>query len=150
MPDFGSAPERLQGTLATILKKSFDGAIRSDEGYLYNVDGDLAILTANTGKDMYLIEASVTYSPAFTASPGWGLAQLKINNVKVEEYKWMMGATSAGTGMKSQTHYFKNIGHKVLAGQIIKIQTVSGYQEGVRGFIECIEVDTGKDPTLVK
>jgi hypothetical protein len=46
-----------------------------------------------------------------------------------------------------EDYEFKNIGHKVAAGQIIKLEIISlGTDVNVEGFIECFGKDTGVNP----
>ena len=50
--------------------------------------------------------------------------------------------------MVSIPYEFKNIGHKVAATQIIKLEVISLDAEvDVEGFIQAIEVPTGENPT---
>jgi len=128
--------------------KEFDGKLRSDEGFL-SAPGDLATLTANTGKDMYLARAQITYFGNKTA--GSSIADqvvLKINGTIVETSK----ATLANTTSAIQTTFtyeFKNIGQKVAAAQIIKLEVITlDVDTDVEGMIECFEEDTGATPRL--
>lgn len=131
--------------------KEFQGKLRSDEGFLSAV-GDLATLTANTGKDMYLARASVTFFPNTATFQGTtpDEAVLKINGVIVESAKVsLVRHTSAGSTNITETYEFKNIGRKVLAGQIIKIEVITlSATIDVEGFIECFEETTGATPRL--
>jgi len=129
--------------------KESEGKVRSDEGTLV-ASGDLAILTANAGKDMYLGTAKCT----FQGSAGTGIesAQLEllINGVPIEKVSFLSEAAGGDSAVMLTFNYeFKNIGRKVTTGQIIKIEitSVSG-TVSLRGFIECFEEDTGVSPQI--
>ena len=81
MPDSNAFKTALSGDLAFIAKKEFEGKVRTDEGTL-TAAGDLCTLTANTGKDMYLARAKLSFRTAggdFTMQ-----ADLKLNGVVIE------------------------------------------------------------------
>ena len=137
-----------------LLKHSFRGNLRSDEGFLSAI-GDLATLTANSGKDMYVTSAKVVFYYNADSQSGGGFAQsvvLKLNGVVVETAKFSaksIGTTTQGTGVLSDVYEFNNLFGKVTAGQIIKLEVlVNDTKIDVDGFIQCLEVDTGVDPTL--
>jgi len=121
-----------------LMKKEFEGALVSDEGTL-SIAGDLASLTASAGKDMYLARAKITYSPnSATSSIVGDEVVLKINDVIIEtsEYSATMNSDS---GVGSFSYEFKNMGRKVLATQIIKLEVITlDSQTEVEGFIECV------------
>ncbi len=139
------------GDIEYLAIKEFDGKLRSDEGFL-SATGDLATLTANTGKDMYLARAKVTYfsNDVNAANDIAAEIVLKINGTIIETVKntWTVGTTSDG-GELTFDYEFKNTSHKVLAGQIIKLEVISiGAETDVEGFIECFEEDTGDSPQI--
>jgi hypothetical protein len=148
MPNIGSSGIVGRGDLQFISKKEFDGKIRSAEGALSAV-GDLATLTANTGKDMYLARAKITFwGNTFTGDLG-NKVELKVNGTTIETTAFSVSVNTGGGGgaLQSMVYEFKNIGHKVLAGEIIKLEvTVLGTKTDVEGFIECYEEDTGVSP----
>lgn len=133
-----------------ILQAEFDGRLKSDEGFL-SATGDLATLTAESGKDLFLTAATVVF---FTnTTPNVSTADevvLKINGTIVETAKYS-SAVSSGSGIGGLAAFryeFKNIGHKVAATQIIKLEviTISSVVD-VEGFVQAIEVPTGENPT---
>jgi len=128
--------------------KSSEGKLRSNEGFS-TVVGDLATLEANVGKDMYLASAKCTLylnSDSINARPAEVV--LKVNDVIKETTNATLGV--GGSGGSSVIQYeFKNIGHKVIAGQIIKLEIISlSINIEVEGFIECNEEDTGISPQI--
>jgi len=132
--------------------KEFEGKVRKIEGFLSAI-GDLATLTANTGKDMYIARAKVIFY-ANSSSPGAMIAdkaELKINGVTVETAtSTMIDEAAADTaGVLTLIYEFKNIGHKVAATQIIKLEVITlAAETDVEGFIECFEEDTGTSPQI--
>ncbi|HDY86532.1 MAG TPA: hypothetical protein ENH82_00270 [bacterium] len=125
--------------------KEFDGKLRSDEGPL-SVAGDLATLTANSGKDMYIATAKVTYfsNNVGTASGTVTEVVLKLNGVIKETSKY-----TVNTGSEPLVYEFKNIGQKVAATQIIKLEVIGiDVDTDVEGFIECFEEATGDNPAV--
>lgn len=135
--------------------KEFDGKVRSDEGELFEVVGDLATLTANTGKDMYLASAKCVFfnttesQDSFAAEVG-----LSINGVVIETARYSSSSIDGSSGFNggallSMVYEFKNIGRKVLAGEIIKIAVTDAEADiAMAGFIECWEEDTGESPQI--
>ncbi len=124
--------------------KEFDGKLRSIEGFI-SATGDLATLTANTGKDMYLGRAKVTvWLNDISQTAVDQTCELKINGTVVETF-----TTGLNTSLLSRTYEFKNVGHKVAAAEIIKLQvTTSDAQIDWEGFIECFEETTGETPQV--
>lgn len=150
MPDLGEhALVNLAGDIAFLMKKEFDGKIVKDEGFL-SVAGDLATLTASSGKDMFLARAKcVIFANALqNSTPIAATVELKVNGIVIETFKLSWENTSPGIGVLNQVYEFANIGHKVLATQIIKLEfsNVSSFTDA-EGTIECVEEDTGVDPT---
>lgn len=135
--------------------KEKEGKLREDEGFL-SAAGDLAKLTANTGKDMYLASAKCVFF-VNNVSTNHGSAGdkvvLKINGVIKETARFSFlhsgtGTTSGGTTLYGY-YEFKNIGQKVAAGQIIKIEVITlDVDVDVEGYVQCFEEDTGTDPRL--
>jgi len=132
-----------------LAKKDFDGKLVKNEGFL-SAAGDLATLTANSGKDMYIARANCVFFSNVNGSRSVAdEVVLKINGVIVETVKFSHREVSTGTGVVSMSYDFKNIGHKVAATQIIKLEVITLDTEvDVEGFIECFEEDTGVDPTI--
>ena len=127
--------------------KEHAGKLRTDEGFL-SATGDLATLTATTGKDMYIGRAKVT----FFANTNNALSTadevvLKLNGSIIETSKQSVRWNAANAGGGTFEYEFKNMGHKVLAGQIIKLEVITiGAAIDVEGFIECFEETTGESP----
>jgi len=128
--------------------KEFEGKVRSDDGFL-SANGDLATLTANTGKDMYLARAQCSFliNNGSTSFAEDQIVVLKIDGVVIETARVTLGST--GLLPNNPIYEFKNIGRKVLAGEIIKLEvTNSSGQVDNQGFIECFEEDTGTSPQI--
>jgi len=138
-------------TLSDIMflaKKEFDGKLRKDQGIL-STTGNLAILTANTDKDMYIARAKVTFYNNTNTSAIVNEVALKINNVIVESTDYSSVFTVPGGGVVALVYEFKNIGHKVAAGETIRLDVISLDAEvDVAGFIECWEENTGETPVI--
>lgn len=150
MPDSGAFNVKVGGDLAFLAKKEFDGKLSSAEGFLSAI-GDLVTITAATGKDMYLARAQVSFYVNLSNSSSFGdFCELKANGVIKETAAYSSGQASSGFGGSTSIVYdFRNLGLKVLAGQIIKLEvTVLTAKTDVEGFIEVWEEDTGVDPTL--
>jgi len=130
--------------------KEFDGKLRSAEGTL-SAAGDLATLTANGGKDMYIASAKVTFfANADGAESTADEVVLKLNGTIIETAKWSLDDSGAVSGgVLAFTYEFKNIGQKVAATQIIKLEVITLDAEvDVEGFIEVFEEDTGASPAV--
>lgn len=130
----------IAGSLGFLAKKEFEGKLRQADGSL-TTTGDLATLTANSGKDMYLASASCTITGITN-----GTVVLKINGVIVSTFQ--TGAqVSGGSGDYTESYYFP-IGFKVAATQIIKLEcTALSASSAVSGQIQCFEETTGANPT---
>ena len=132
--------------------KENDGKLKKNEGFL-SATGTLATLTAASGKDMYIASAKVTFYTNST-SPNAAIAdkvELHINGTNVETAVSSMldeNATDAA-GVYTWTYEFKNIGHKVLATQVIKLEVITLDSEtDVEGYIECFEEATNVSPQV--
>ena len=149
MPDSSAFNVKVGGDLAFLAKKEFDGKLSSAEGFL-SVVGDLATITAATGKDMYIARAKITYfhNASNVLSIGDQVV-LKINGVIIETSRETLVADSGVPAMTMAIYEFRNMGQKVAASQIIKLEVITlDTQTDVEGFIEVWEEDTGVDPTL--
>jgi len=139
------------GDIEYLAIKEFGGKLRSDEGTL-SVTGDLATLTANTGKDMYLASAKCIFylNNDSSAISLQNEVQLSINTVIIERAITSYTVqTIAGGAVLTIEYEFKNIGRKVAAGEIIKLAvTTLDVDTDVTGFIECFEEDTGETPQI--
>lgn len=150
MPDLGTV--RLSGDLAFIAKKEFDGKIRTNEGVV-TTNANVATLTATTGKDMYLATAKCSVKGTSISAVAEVDVELLINGVVHETFIYRSNYGTGGSVSKNtfdcQAYEFKNIGQKVAAGQIIKLQTVAISNCEVEGYLECWEESTGTDPTVI-
>jgi len=139
------------GDIEYLAIKEFDGKLRSNEGTL-SATGDLATLTANTGKDMYLASAKCTFylNNDSNAISLQNEVQLSVNAVIIERAITSYTVqTSSGAAVLTIKYEFKNIGRKVAAGEIIKLAvTTLDVDTDVTGFIECFEEDTGETPQI--
>ncbi len=149
MPDAGSGRTPVSGDLAFLSGKEFDGKLRTNEGVV-TTTGDLATLTATTGKDMYL--ASAQCSTVRSDIAGLGnvtvKVELKLNGVVIETWIAHTMWNTSLTHFDNVYNFKIGIGKKVLAGQIIKLEVVTnaGSDNDFEGAISCFEEDTGVDP----
>jgi len=131
--------------------KEHAGKIRSNEGFL-SATGDLATLTANTGKDMYIARAKVVFfiNTAANAITIADTVELKVNGTVIETASTglrVITTSNSGAGALAFEYEFKNMGHKVAATEIIKLEvTALNANTDVEGFIECFEETTGESP----
>ena len=132
--------------------KEFEGKLVYDDGQV-TTTGDLATLTASSGKDMYIAKAKVSVMPNTLAS-GLSpyLVELKINGVTEESFN---GVMEADTGVDyaeqgNRQYEFINIGRKVAATQIIKLEVITntGNDQTFEGSIVCFEETTGESPAV--
>lgn len=129
--------------------KEFEGKVRSDESRRTTV-GDLATLTANSGKDMYLATAKVNMTGNFSLNASCTV-KLSINGIVIETAAFLSSGGTldlAAEGLLQYEYEFKNIGRKVAATQIIKLEVTAEIDIIVEGFIECFEEDTGNSPQI--
>lgn len=142
MPNIGSSGIIGRGDLQFLSHKEFDGKIRTNEGTL-TASGTLCTLTANTGKDMYIVRAKI--SMRATGSDFNAIVELRLDGTVIETYR-----TGYLVGIGNAMQYeFVNMGQKVLAGEIIVLEaTVFGGAgtEDIEGTLECFEEDTGASP----
>ena len=127
--------------------KDFDGKLRQNDG-TQSATGDVATLTANSGKDMYLASAhfnviSNTVNMVITAT-----VVLKINGVIVDT--WKTSGVSPVTLQARFGEYIFPVGFKVTTGQIIKIECTAngGNDADIIGEIQCFEEATGASPAI--
>jgi len=129
--------------------KEFDGKLKKNEGSLTGT-GTLATLTASSGKDLYIARAKVIYRPLVgIAGTENAKIELQLNGVVIETAIFNSQSATTGNGMGYAPYEFKNIGHKVLATQVIKLE-VTGFGGDVilEGFVECFEETTGESPQI--
>lgn len=131
-----------------ILQAEFDGRLKSDEGFL-SAAGDLATLTAASGKDLYLTNAKISIfinTDAVTEAVANEVV-LKVNGTIVETSSSSIGQTGSGGGTSYVIYNFENLFHKVAATQVLKLEVITlDAQTDVEGFIQAIEVPTGENP----
>lgn len=132
------------GDIEYLSKKEFDGKRRDDEVLKSNgATGAGATLTANTGKDMYVAKAKISWEVS-TGNTELVVISLRLNGVIVESYR--------GRGDVADAHgyEFVNIGGKVAAGEVIEIFIESSeFNLDVETVLVCFEEDTGADPTIL-
>lgn len=133
--------------------KEFQSKVRQDDGTQI-ATGDIASITANTGKDMYLAKAKVTAHNANVSNAVQNLTvELSLNGVVVERWQPARVFFGGGTGSSWQERDYEfvtAVGRKVLAGEIIKLEVTfnTGSTFIVDGAIEVYEEDTGKNPQI--
>lgn len=141
------------GDLEFLSKKEFAGAKRNNRGIKLNgATGDLATLTANTGKDMYLARAKASIRQGVLDPDQHTFeVQLKANGAIIDTYIGNIIQTT-GTpkiGTTNAQYKFIGIGTKVTTGQILKLEVITstGSTLDIAGVIETFEVNTGASPT---
>lgn len=131
-----------------ILQAEFDGRLKWDEGFL-NTTGNLCTLTAATNKDLYLTAAKVVFFSTDTIN-GTAVKDevvLKVNDTIVETVKQSYAGAGGDGGIASIDYEFKNIGHKVDATEVLKLQVIKlDAETEVEGFIQAIEVPDNQNP----
>lgn len=144
LPVIGGGAEQhtLMSDILFLSVKEHASKLRTDEGFL-SAAGDLATLTATGGKDMYIARAKVVFFRNTTSLVSTAdEVVLKVNGTVVETAKF-----SGSAEQPTWEYTFKNIGHKVAATQIIKLEVITlDTQVDVEGFIECFEETTGESP----
>ena len=126
--------------------KEFDGKRVTNEGAL-SAAGDLATLTASGGKDMYLGRAGFTVNHDLVSATNQNFKiELSANGVVIET---VLGGIMHDGAAVNTNHTFQNVGFKVAATQIIKIEVISmGTNLEIEGFLECFEEGTGASPAI--
>ena len=121
----------------------------TDEGTL-SATGDLASITASSGKDLYLAKAKVSARHETGATgTATGIVELKANGTIVATWAARLHIPT-GTSANSVAEYeFAVSGIKVAATEIIKLEavTVDANLE-VNGELVCWEETTGADPAI--
>lgn len=137
--------------------KEFGGKIVTNDGSATGATGDVAKLTANTGKDMYLAKAMIMVAANSLTLSKQGIVTvvLKVNGVIKETTKITIKfgdttvAAGRGGGAQAISHQFNVQGLKVAAAQIIKTEvTVAAADIDVFGSLVCFEEPTGGDPRI--
>jgi len=126
--------------------KEFDGKAVTSEVTRLTADGagDLATLTASSGKDMYLAKAKINVITN-NATALQTVIELKVNGVIKETFDSLL-LTTANTTINYE---FAITGLKVAATQIIKLELISlGANTQVNSVLECFEETTGESPQI--
>lgn len=132
--------------------KEFDGKLRQSDG-IRTTTGDIATLTATSGKDMYVGKAIIN---AANLGSGANVDQtitvaLKLNAVTVETHSVeFVRGTARSDALLAQTIEFISIGQKVAATQIIKLELITADTTNVTvtGTLVCFEETTGDSPQI--
>ena len=121
----------------------------TDEGTL-SATGDLASITASSGKDLYLAKAKVSARHETGATgTATGIVELNANGTIVATYSVELVQGVAGEGQTSDNYEFAVSGIKVTTGQIIKLEVVTiDAQLEINGELICWEETTGADPAI--
>ena len=128
--------------------KEFEGKLRQADGTV-TATGDVASLTANTGKDMYLASAKCNVKDDQSVNGASCTVVLKVNAVIVDTYHFLTPAVSSSTGYAAlATNYDFPVGFKVDAGQIIKIEVTAESSCSINAEIQCFEETDGVSPRL--
>ena len=132
-----------------LMKKEFDSKLRTAEGTL-SVTGDLATLTANSGKDMYLAKAKVSArSETTNTSNDVAIVELKVNGAVKATWVCQLNVTSSGAGTTNPSYEFVVSGLKVAATEIIKLEVISlNANVEVSGELVVVEETTGESPVI--
>jgi len=130
--------------------KEFGGKLRQNDGTLAaTTTGDLATLTASSGKDMYLAKAKFNARNNSATLQATSTMVLKINGVIFESMKILFkGGTDGNSTDLTHDYEFEHMGFKVLATQIIKIEATQNSGMLLEGMIECFEETTGESPAV--
>ena len=138
------------GDIEFLSKKEFDGKLVENEG-TRTTTGDLATLTASSGKDMYLAKAKVSATTVAESFDEDIIIELKVNGVIKETWATNLNRTSGGVGKSAADEYeFATSGIKVAATQIIKLEvvTITATSVQANGVIVCFEETTGETPVI--
>lgn len=129
--------------------KEFEGKLVTNTGQKADgTTGDLATLTASSGKDMYLAKAQASIRFDATTALILGEIVLKVNGVIKDRWEWG-GVLNTETGLVEDSHNFTIVGLKVTTGQIIKLEVISSDADvDINGTIECFEETTGTSPKI--
>jgi hypothetical protein len=138
--------------------KRFEGKLRDtgdpnptcNEGNRTSV-GDLASVTAGTGKDLYLATAKISWRGNDDTADNAVTIELKINGNVVETYqgrKGVVGTPSTTMSMQGDNYEFKSVGHKVDATQVIKLEVTGATNALIEGEIQCWDETDGETPQI--
>jgi len=124
--------------------KEFDGKLVQNDG-TRTTTGDLATLTAGSGKDMYLASAKIIVVDDDVNNVKSAIITLDVNGVVLATAE--LGGTSETQG--SFIYEFATKGFKVAATEIIKLEvTANTGTADVYGELICFEEDTGASPAV--
>lgn len=122
------------------LQAEFDGRLKNNEGPA-TATGTLATLTTATGKDNYITAAKVSFDPS--AGGGNATVELRLDSTVLETAE----LRSSSTADNSDSYEFKNMHHKADASQVFKLEVTTISGGTTEGFVQCIEVPNGENPT---
>jgi len=123
--------------------KEFDGKLVQNDS-TRTTTGDLATLTASSGKDMYLAIARVDVGTTDNTVDDT-LVRLLINGTVIEAVRFELD----GDGIGWSSFTFASKGFKVAATQIIKLEVINiGTNHLVEGTLICFEEATGESPQI--
>ena len=97
--------------------KEFGGKLVENDNTVDNATGDLATLTANSGKDMYLASAKVNCRASGTANAICTVA-LIVDTVTKETYEADLNHGTGPDSGNSTSEYTFTFGYKVVATKI--------------------------------
>ena len=146
LPSAGGAEQHLlMSDILFLAVKEHAGKIRENEG-TRTTTGDLATLTATSGKDMYLAKAKINVE-ATGLSNGTISVELKVKGVIKDTYDADLNhGTNPDSGNSADNYEFNMTALKVAATQIIKLEVISISEVAVNGSILCFEETTGESP----
>lgn len=140
------------GDIEYLSKKEFDGKLVQDDGILTASTGDLATLTASTGKELYLAKAKVNAALLNgTANDRTFTVILVVNGTTMGTWKGFFRFDTSDGGATSMDNFeFGLQGIKVAATEIVKLEvTESETDVQIDGELVGFEEDTGTDPTIL-
>lgn len=146
----------MTGDLLFLAVKTFKGKTRDTKGTKVGATGDLATLTATTGKDMYKAKASIVVTKlTLGGTIEHAIVELKANGTSIEIadiyindeiFQPNSSVDHAAATMAACPFEFKWVG-KVASTQIMKIEvTTCSTNITVNGTLEVFEETTGIDP----
>jgi len=125
--------------------KAFDTKLKKNMGAQRTTAGTLATLTASSGKDLYLAVAKINVAYDGSGTPAC-VIELQLDGTGIETYNY---DNSAATAFKQQDSYeFTNIGDKVAATEVIRLEVISVANVKIEGFIKGFEEATGDSPAI--
>jgi len=144
--------EDLMSDMMFLAQKEKDGKLVTDTDVQDDgATGDAAILTASSGKDLYLAEASVNFTvDALTVTIITAEVTLKANGVIKDRFTYaFIGSATSASAHLTKNHKFAVKGVKVAATETITIDVISSDADiDIEGTLIGFEETTGADPRL--